>query len=109
MELLKNMDYIIQGEEKELSELRTLIGNIVTDVDLDVTDMFNWYSEDNEGTIEIYCNTWALGALEEAIDIISSGIENEDSEYTIRELNLLNKLLNILIKANKEVSYIELR
>jgi len=90
----------IKTDNKE--RLRNLISNIVTDFELDVSDVFAWFKEDNTGDIQVYCSDWAIGALEEAEMIIKDNLDA--GEYDIEDLKMLNELIDICIKA-KENGY----
>jgi hypothetical protein len=89
-------------ETENLAALRTLISDIVTDIDLDVSDVFSWFKEDNTGDIQVDCSTWARGAVEEAIDIIKDNLECDEynSEYTQDDVNLLIELFDEMVEAS---------
>jgi len=79
--------------EKENPKLRSIIGEIVTDIDYNLSEIFTWYEEDNSGDIQINCSIWAQGVLEEFIDV-----EKKNENYDIEELNILTELLEVMIK-----------
>lgn len=92
--------------EKENPALRALIGELVTDSNYDCDDIFEWMGE-GDSNIQIDCSIWAQGVIEE---LIAFEKLSEESNYSVEDINLLNSLLDIMIKFeenNKNYPFIE--